>query len=149
LDASPIPVSMRINITESASSRLLGRSPLRYSATAREKRNVRRVEPSLTKIFGWIVVTTLTPVFRPFATQTPITARSHMSAPRAQPTVAPPSSTALQFPKPRETARARPLWSASCYPVRAAKFWKSIAFGSSSEWSPAIQELCLPSCKPH
>ena len=54
----------------------------------------------------------------------------------------------VTIPKPRETARARPLWSASCYPVRAAKFWKSTAFGSSSHWSPAIQELCLPSCKP-
>jgi len=46
--------------------------------------------------------------------------------------VVPPSSTALQFLKLRETARVRSLWSASCYPVRGAKFWKSTAFGSSS-----------------
>jgi len=62
----------------------------------------------------------------------PLLRRSHISAPRAQRIVVPPSSTALQFLKLRETARVRSLWSASCYPVRGAKFWKSTAFGSSS-----------------
>ena len=40
------------------------------TANATQRREA-EVEPSLTKIFGWIVVSTLTPVFRPFATQTP------------------------------------------------------------------------------
>ena len=44
----------------------LGRSPAQVGILRLLEKSERlRVEPSLTKIFGWIVVSTLTPVFRP------------------------------------------------------------------------------------